>query len=192
MIAVSYPGAGGPEVVSVGERPDPVPGDHEVLVRATHAGLNPADLAQRAGRYPAPPGSPQDIPGLELEARQPVRDGARPGQAIPLEVHAEEAELRHLLRELARQDALLEPFADLGDDSLAHPLPHRVADRFLLVVEQRVDGEKVAGIERGLLRRGSHTRIVEDGYFAGARLASASESHGPACFPHRACSWPPG
>jgi NADPH:quinone reductase-like Zn-dependent oxidoreductase len=66
MIAVTYTGAGGPEVVQVKERPDPVPGDHEVLIRATHAGLNPADLAQRAGRYPAPPGSPPDIPGLEV------------------------------------------------------------------------------------------------------------------------------
>src|SRR6476659_10775886 len=69
MIAVTYTGAGGPEVVTVGERPDPVPGDHEVLVRATHAGLNPADLAQRAGHYPAPSGSPKDIPGLEVSGR---------------------------------------------------------------------------------------------------------------------------
>ncbi len=69
MIAVTYTGAGGPEVVAVGERPDPVPGDHEVLIRATHAGLNPADLAQRAGHYPAPAGSPQDIPGLEVSGR---------------------------------------------------------------------------------------------------------------------------
>ena len=66
MIAVTYTGAGGPEVVSVTERPDPEPGSHEVVVRSTHAGLNPADLAQRAGRYPAPTGSPQDIPGLEV------------------------------------------------------------------------------------------------------------------------------
>ncbi len=66
MIAVTFTGAGGPEVVRVEERPDPVPGSHDVLVRATHAGLNPADLAQRAGRYPAPKGSPQDIPGLEV------------------------------------------------------------------------------------------------------------------------------
>ena len=69
MIAVTYTGAGGPEVVRVEERPDPIPCDHEVLVRATHAGLNPADLVQRAGHYPAPPGSPQDIPGLEVSGR---------------------------------------------------------------------------------------------------------------------------
>ena len=66
MIAVTYHGAGGPEVMSVDERPDPVPMSSEVLVRATHAGLNPADLVQRAGHYPAPPGSPADIPGLEV------------------------------------------------------------------------------------------------------------------------------
>jgi NADPH2:quinone reductase len=43
-----------------------VPGDGEVLVRVHAAGLNGADMHQLAGGYPAPPGSPQDIPGLEL------------------------------------------------------------------------------------------------------------------------------
>jgi len=52
--------------VEVEERPDPVPGLGEALVRVRASGLNGADLAQRAGRYPAPPGSPPDIPGLEL------------------------------------------------------------------------------------------------------------------------------
>jgi NADPH:quinone reductase len=66
MIAVTFHGAGGPEVMSVDERPDPVPGPSEVLVRATHAALNPADVAQRAGNYPAPPGAPADVPGLEV------------------------------------------------------------------------------------------------------------------------------
>ena len=48
------------------ERPDPQPGSHELLVRTRAAGINGADMLQRRGRYPAPPGSPQDIPGLEL------------------------------------------------------------------------------------------------------------------------------
>jgi len=52
--------------VSPREHPTPVPGAGEVLVKVHAAGLNGADLHQRAGRYPAPPGSPQDIPGLEL------------------------------------------------------------------------------------------------------------------------------
>ena len=47
-------------------RPDPEPHDGEVLVRVHGAGLNRADLAQRAGFYPAPPGWPADIPGLEF------------------------------------------------------------------------------------------------------------------------------
>src|SRR3954469_8552357 len=52
--------------VTVQERPDPAPGAGEVLVRVRAAGLNGADMLQRRGAYPAPPGSPPDIPGLEL------------------------------------------------------------------------------------------------------------------------------
>ncbi len=48
------------------EHPDPVPGNGEVLVAVRAAGLNAGDLLQVAGRYPAPAGSPSDIPGLEL------------------------------------------------------------------------------------------------------------------------------
>jgi NADPH:quinone reductase len=48
------------------ERQDPVPGDTELLVAVKAAGLNGADMIQRMGHYPAPPGSPQDIPGMEL------------------------------------------------------------------------------------------------------------------------------
>jgi NADPH:quinone reductase len=50
----------------VEERPDPEPGTGELLVRVRAAGLNGADMLQRKGGYPAPPGSPPDIPGLEL------------------------------------------------------------------------------------------------------------------------------
>lgn len=48
------------------DHPDPVPGLGQVLVRVRAAGVNAADLAQAAGRYPAPPDAPRDIPGLEL------------------------------------------------------------------------------------------------------------------------------
>lgn len=50
----------------VEERPDPEPGKGELLVRVRAAGLNGADMLQRKGAYPAPPGWPPDIPGLEL------------------------------------------------------------------------------------------------------------------------------
>jgi putative PIG3 family NAD(P)H quinone oxidoreductase len=52
--------------VVVAEHPDPEPGTGEVLVRVRAAGVNNADLLQAKGFYPAPPGSPPDIPGLEL------------------------------------------------------------------------------------------------------------------------------
>jgi NADPH2:quinone reductase len=52
--------------VLIEEHPDPTPGAGEVLVRVRAAGLNGADMMQRRGLYPAPPGSPADIPGLEL------------------------------------------------------------------------------------------------------------------------------
>src|SRR3954470_6909832 len=52
--------------VAVQERPDPEPGAGEVVVRVRAAGINGADMLQRKGGYPAPPGSPPDIPGLEL------------------------------------------------------------------------------------------------------------------------------
>jgi NADPH:quinone reductase len=52
--------------IVIEEHPDPVPGFGEVLVRVHAAGLNGADMMQRRGLYPAPPGSPQDIPGMEF------------------------------------------------------------------------------------------------------------------------------
>jgi NADPH:quinone reductase len=54
------------KVLSVSDKPDPEPGSGEVLVKVKAAGLNGADMMQRAGMYPAPLGSPPDIPGLEL------------------------------------------------------------------------------------------------------------------------------
>src|SRR4051795_4579776 len=51
--------------LSVEELPDPEPGAGEVLVRVRAAGINGADMMQRRGLYPAPPGSPAEIPGLE-------------------------------------------------------------------------------------------------------------------------------
>ena len=57
----------------VEERPDPEPGSGELLVRVRAAGLNGADMLQRKGAYPAPPGSPQDIPGLELAGEVAAR-----------------------------------------------------------------------------------------------------------------------
>ena len=63
VIVITHPG--GPEVLHLAERPAPQPAPDGLLVRVHAAGINRADLLQRLGRYPAPPGVPADIPGLE-------------------------------------------------------------------------------------------------------------------------------
>lgn len=66
MLAAVISRFGPPEVLEVRDVPTPAPGPHDVLVRVHASSLNRADLAQRLGRYPAPPGWPADIPGLEF------------------------------------------------------------------------------------------------------------------------------
>jgi putative PIG3 family NAD(P)H quinone oxidoreductase len=66
MKAVVFKGKGGPEVIALEERPDPAPSRGEVLVRVRAAALNRADLLQRRGLYPPPPGTRPDVPGMEL------------------------------------------------------------------------------------------------------------------------------
>lgn len=68
MRAVVAQGTGGPEVLSVTDVPDPVAGPGEVLLQVVAAGLNRADLLQRRGFYPPPPGA-SDIIGMECSGR---------------------------------------------------------------------------------------------------------------------------
>jgi len=65
MRAIVISSPGGPEVLEVRDLPDPDPPYGHVRVRVDAAGVNRADLLQRAGYYPAPSGVPADIPGLE-------------------------------------------------------------------------------------------------------------------------------
>lgn len=77
---------GGPEVLEIQEVPTPEVSADYVRVRVRASGLNRADLAQRAGSYPAPPGSPSDIPGLEfageVDAVGPLVRAWKPGQRV--------------------------------------------------------------------------------------------------------------
>ena len=68
MKAVYISEPGGPEVLEVRDVPPPVPGPGEVLIDVVAAGLNRADVQQRRGFYPPPPGA-SDIPGLEVSGR---------------------------------------------------------------------------------------------------------------------------
>lgn len=65
MRVVDAPSPGGPDALVLRDVPEPVPGPGEVLVEVAAAGVNNADLLQRAGHYPPPPGAPS-WPGLEV------------------------------------------------------------------------------------------------------------------------------
>src|SRR5437868_10804568 len=66
MVAAFISRSGGPEVLELRKIAKPKPESSEVLVRVHASALNRADLLQRRGHYPAPPGVPPDIPGLEF------------------------------------------------------------------------------------------------------------------------------
>jgi putative PIG3 family NAD(P)H quinone oxidoreductase len=66
--AITITSPGGPDVLSLAEVPDPVPGAGEILIDIVAAGVNRADLLQRQGFYPPPPGAPP-YPGLECSGR---------------------------------------------------------------------------------------------------------------------------
>jgi len=77
MKAIVITRPGGPEVLEARERPIRVPGPGEIRVRVHTSALNRADLLQRRGRYPAPAGAPDDIPGLEYAGEvESVGEGA--------------------------------------------------------------------------------------------------------------------
>jgi putative PIG3 family NAD(P)H quinone oxidoreductase len=73
---VIYEGAGGPEVITIGEVPKPEVRPEHIRVKVHAAGVNRADLIQRRGQYAAPSGWPANIPGLEYAGEvEAVRQG---------------------------------------------------------------------------------------------------------------------
>ncbi len=86
MLAIVITEPGGPEVLQLQERPTPEPVADQIRVRVHATALNRADLLQRIGRYPAPFGTPQDIPGLEfagtVDAVGPLVETLRPGDRV--------------------------------------------------------------------------------------------------------------
>ena len=82
MRAIVITRFGGPEVLQFREVPDPPAGPEDVVVRVRAAGVNRADLLQRRGLYPAPPGVADDIPGLEFAGEvESCGEGVRTLQA---------------------------------------------------------------------------------------------------------------
>ena len=85
MRYVYFDGAGGPEVIRIGEAEAPAPGPGEVLIEVAGAGVNRPDCMQRLGVYPPPPGE-SAIPGLEVAGRiaalGPGVEGLRVGDEV--------------------------------------------------------------------------------------------------------------
>ena len=113
---------GGPEVLEVGEIEVPEPVSSEVLVEVAAAGLNRADCLQRRGFYPAPPGVPADVPGLEFagvvesvgDAVSAWKPGDRVmgivgGGSMSTRVLTEAAELMPVPKELSLEEAAAVP-----------------------------------------------------------------------------------
>jgi NADPH2:quinone reductase len=86
MRAIIITRPGGPEVLEIQDVEMPEPAGDQVRVRVRASGINRADLLQRAGGYPAPPGSPSNVPGLEfageVDAVGPLARMWKPGQRV--------------------------------------------------------------------------------------------------------------
>ncbi len=81
MKAIEISEPGGPNVLRLVERPEPLPGHQEILIRVAAAGVNRPDVEQRKGTYPPPPGA-SDIPGLEISGTVAALGPGAAGYAI--------------------------------------------------------------------------------------------------------------
>ena len=105
--------------VEIREHPDPEPAKGELLVRVGAAGLNKADTMQVQGFYPAPPGSPPDIPGLELAGDvvaigEGVSEFAEGDRVMAIVGGGAQAELAVVHERMAMQIPETVPFAEAG------------------------------------------------------------------------------
>ena len=175
MRAVVYAGAGGPEVITLGEvpRPEVHPGHIRVRVRA--AGLNRADLLQRRGNYPAPPGWPADIPGLEyageVEAVRGVHRWKTGDRVMGLVGGGAMAELVTVHED----EALAIP------DSLDYEAAAAVPEAFLTAYDALVTRGRLAPGERVLVHAvgsGVGTAAVQIAKHLGATVLGTSRNPG--------------
>ena len=150
--------------IEVEERPDPTPREEEILIRVRAAGVNSADLAQRAGRYPPPPGV-TDVPGLECAGE--TGDGERVMALLPGGGQAELA-VAHRSHVLPVPDDVIweqaggfvEAFAT-AHDALFAQAGLREGER--LLVNGAAGGVGVAGTQLGVA--------------AGARVTASARHH---------------
>jgi NADPH:quinone reductase-like Zn-dependent oxidoreductase len=189
--AVVFTGAGGNEVVRLEDRPDPEPTGGEVLLEVRYAGLNPADLAQRAGNYPAPPGSPADVPGIETmgtviglgpQARDfPVGTrvfGIVGGGGLADRVVVHERHVAAVPDGLSDQAAAAAPEAFVtAHDAVITQAALRMGE--LLVVNGANGGVGTAGVQLGAIAGARVLATVRDGALHASVAALGADVIGP-------------
>jgi len=165
--------------IVIEQHPDPEPGRGEVLVRVRAAGLNGADMMQRRGLYPAPPGSPQDIPGMELAGEVAALGPHPPG----VERFQEGARVMAIVGGGAQAELCLVPertlmpVPDTLDWAEAGGLPEVFTTAHDAIFTQ---GELRAG-ERLLVHGGAGgvgTAAIQLGCAAGARVTATVRNEG--------------
>jgi NADPH:quinone reductase len=174
MRAVVYAAQGNTGTIALAERPDPVPGPGEILVRVRAAGLNRADLMQRRGHYPAPPGWPADIPGLEYAGVvEGTGEGAgrwRPGDRVMgLVGGGAQAELL-----VVHEDEVLAVPAGLSDAEAA-----AIPESFLTAYDALAVRARLASGERVLVHAvgsGLGTAAIQIARAIGAEVVGTSRS----------------
>ncbi len=174
MRALVYAGAGDAGVIQLREVPTPVPGEGQVLVRVHAAGLNRADILQRLGRYPAPPGWPADIPGLEyagvVEALGPGVTRWRAGDRV-MGLVGGGAQAEYVV--VHQDEALAVPAGMELTDAAAIPEAYLTAWDALVLRGRLVAGERVLVHAVG---SGVGTAAVQLGVLLGAAVAGSSRT----------------
>ena len=173
MRAVIYTGAGGPEVIAIGEVPKPEVRPEHIRVRVRAAGLNRADLLQRRGQYAAPPGWPADIPGLEyageVEAVRGVSKWKVGDQVMGLVGGGAQAELVTVHQD----EALRIP------DGLSYAEAAAIPEAFLTAYDALVIRGRLAAGERVLIHAvgsGVGTAAAQTAKHLGATVLGTSRS----------------
>jgi NADPH:quinone reductase len=136
--------AGGPEVLEIRQVPLPVPGPNDVTVRVRATALNRADLLQRRGMYPAPAGSPADIPGMEMAGEVVDRGPSAERWPIGARVFGIVGGGAHAELVATHEDALAEIPANMSwTDAAAIPEAFITAHDALVTQGGMTDGETV-------------------------------------------------
>jgi len=173
--------------LEIEERPDPVPAGGEILIRVRAAGVNAADLMQRAGHYPAPAGAPADIPGLEcagevLQGSSRFRPGDRVmallgggGQAELVTVHETHVLPVPLNVDWPQAGGFMEVFAT-AHDALFTQAELKPGER--LLVNGASGGVGVAGVQLGVAAGAHVTGTVRHHHAELRELGADTEPSG--------------